>query len=91
MGQLERYYFPLSALSLAPSLKERENKLRLICIKCLSRQTCPLRGNRGGIPHLAACKRGGRGQRGLHRWHCWVWDGPRDAAGCIYWACVFQL
>lgn len=63
MGQLERYYFSLSLSPRSPS-QERENKLKLICIKCLSRQTCPLRGDRAKIPHPARSKQGGRGKAG---------------------------
>lgn len=52
-------------LFLSPSLplKRKENKWKLICIKCLSRQTCPLRGDHTKIPHPARGKRGGRGRR----------------------------
>lgn len=39
--------------------EETENKWKLICIKCLSRQTCPFRVDHAGIPHPAGCKRGG--------------------------------
>lgn len=48
-------------LFLSPSLplKRKENKWKLICIKCLSRQTCPLRGDHSKIPHPARGKRGG--------------------------------
>lgn len=48
------------SFSLPSSLsQERENKWKLICIKCLSRQTCPLRGDHTKIPHPARSKRGG--------------------------------
>lgn len=52
------------ALFLSFSSLERENKLKLICIKCLSRQTCPLRGDHAKIPHPARCKQGGGGKVG---------------------------
>ncbi len=48
------------SFSLPRSLsQERENKWKLICIKSLSRQTCPLRGDHAEMPHPARSKRGG--------------------------------
>lgn len=41
-GSIREVLFLSFALSLAPSLKKGKNKWKLICIKCLSRQTCPL-------------------------------------------------
>lgn len=39
--------------------EETENKWKLICIKCLSRRTCPLRDDHAGILHPARRRRGG--------------------------------
>lgn len=61
------------SFSLPRSLsQERENKWKLICIKCLSRQTCPLRGDHAEIPHPARSKRGGGDKVGWMSIPAWV-------------------
>lgn len=49
-GSIREVLFLSSSLPGSLS-QERQNKWKLICIKCLSRQTCPLRGGHAESPH----------------------------------------